>query len=562
MKSNFRLLASYLLVGLLPLAVAAAFGALAVQSTFAEQAAARLRASAGWRQRQLETWVDGLSGALFGLSVQFPNLPEQLASGSDAALAASVRRPFMLAQRPDGFTEIMLITASNRLIYSSNGERRAAPQYVCPLKIVCASEFLRERDQTQLIVQYPLLDANGMQAGALLGLAETGTLDSILGSRADLAPGVVAYLVNPAGDLRWLPGQPITVPRGVNLPLDQSVQVSGGVRFAGLGGAAVGVFVFVPRLFAHLVIEQPAAAFDTPPLTWLLVVGSITALTAAAALLLSRYMRGQIAKPLLAAERRLNEANRALEGATAAEQRQSRAIADMGHELRTPINAVLNFSGFLSDGLFGELNTDQGEMVRQIHGSSQHLLELINDLIDIAQVQAGQMRLFVREYDPVPVFEQAIATLHSLVLERPITVQTDLPRAWPTLHGDKRRVLQILLNLISNAAKFTERGTITVRVHTYPRRLLVRVEDSGLGVDPAAAAHLFEPFAGGYNLPGQEKGGTGLGLALSKIFAQMHGGDLSYQPGEAGGAVFILTLPLDAVGASIADTQPEASGAL
>jgi len=222
----------------------------------------------------------------------------------------------------------------------------------------------------------------------------------------------------------------------------------------------------------------------------------------------------------------------------------------------------LNFSGFLSDGLFGELNTDQGEMVRQIHGSSQHLLELINDLIDIAQVQAGQMRLFVREYDPAPVFEQAIATLHSLVLERPITVQTDLPRAWPTLHGDKRRVLQILLNLISNAAKFTERGTITVRVHTYPRRLLVRVEDSGLGVDPAAAAHLFEPFAGGYNLPGQEKGGTGLGLALSKIFAQMHGGDLSYQPGEAGGAVFILTLPLDAVGASIADTQPEASGAL
>lgn len=563
-----RTLVTLLVIGLLPVAILGSLAYFSAYGALANDAADRLALVISTRQRQIEAWIDGLSATLYRTLASLPTLPDVIHHGEITALTPAIRSAFEAAVRPEtGFTEAILVSADDRLLYSTNFERYTAPRRLCLPRIVCASEFLVENGQTRLIVQYPILDPSGTQVGALLGLAPLGPLDGILGARQGLGVTGTAYLVGPNGQVRWAAGQGAApantgAPIVAGLPLTPSVQVSAPVDYAGPDGAAMtGMTAFIPRLYAWLAVEQAASEIYQPLANWAPAGVAAALLTGALAIISSRWLTLPIDRHLTEQQAALRETRRMLSRTEEIERRRGRALADMGHELRTPINSILNFSGFLNDGLFGTLNADQTEMLRQIHSSSQHLLELINDLIDMSQVEAGQMRLFVQPYDPAPIFDQVIGTLHSLILDKSIAIYTDLPRSWPLLQGDRRRVLQILLNLVSNAAKFTDAGSITIRAHTYPNRIEVRVEDTGPGVAPEAAAHLFEPFQGGQNARSQEKGGTGLGLALSHIFARMHGGDLTYTPGENGGAVFSLSLPINALGAEpVSPPAPIAAG--
>jgi signal transduction histidine kinase len=560
MRSNYKrhVLIALVVVALVPMLVTALYLVFVTRGSLYRSVTERLITTASYRRSELENWVEGLTGTLYREVVTLDGLPKALEELQPARLNPQLNARLDAALQ-NGFAEVMLLTR-NTLQYSTDPTRSTVPPRTCPEKSVCASQLFRESGRPPyLVVEYPILERGGTyQVGSVVGLVDTRVLDSILRNRAGLGDAGVAYLVNVNGAVHWLPdmaAQQSLPPPGV-IRLDQTVRVIDAGEYRGvMGEAVVGVTAHVPRLFAWVVVETPTRELFAFSNAVLLLFIGLACVMFGLIWLLCRWLFRVIDQPqrVLAAEAR--DVKMQLGKAHDAEQRRSRAIADMGHELRTPINSILNFSGFLNDGLFGSLTSDQADMIKQIHGSSQHLLEMVNDLIDMSQIEAGQMKLFVQEYDPAPLFEQAIGTLHSLILDKPIKVITDLPRQWPAMRGDRRRVLQILLNLVSNAAKFTEQGTITLRAHTYSTRLEVRIEDTGVGIDPAALPNLFEPFHMGTNSRAHEKGGTGLGLHLSRYFARLHGGDLTHQPtgeharsnGKSGGAIFVLSLPIDAI---------------
>lgn len=574
-KSNYRaqVVVAMALASLIPALTIGIFLWVNAQNAIQRELVERLRTGAAYRGGQLQGWLDSLTGSLSQVRTDLPNLAQAMRELQIPAITLDLKASLDRALSSGQFAEIMLISDDNKILYSTNIERYTAPKRTCSPRIVCASEYLpsdKVEGIVYLMVQYPIPEANGGQAGVLLGLAETRTLDILLSNKNGLGTGGISYLVNTSRNISWLPGMGANPGQGAKVPsLDTStIQIVDAGEYQGALNVEVhGVSVWIPRLFAWLIVEQGIDGIYLSP-NELLVVVTVTFWLVVVLMLGASGWIGYNAETTIDALRDDARSLRAkLAKASESEQRRSRALADMGHELRTPINSTLNLSGFLTDGLYGKLTDDQMEPARQIHSSSQHLLELINDLIDISQVEAGQMRLYVQDYDPAPVFEQALGTLGGLILDKPITIESDLPRTWPTMRGDRRRVLQILLNLVSNAAKFTERGTIIMRAHTFSNRIEVRVEDSGTGVDPDVMAVMFEPFS--YNASGHEKGGTGLGLALSRIFARMHGGDLTWQPAETGGAAFILTLPINAIEPSPAtlsdpptpETAPDAASA-
>ncbi len=549
------LLALLLGVAFVPLLV---FGILANMLAFnanQRQALDRLVVNASNREAQIENWIDALNVNLYRLTINDPALHDALQTETmTPPLVQSTLSRFRSALSPNGLQEITLISWDNRILVSTNETRQLLPERTCAPRVVCPFGPFQENGRAVMGVQYPFVGDQSQQIGLLIGLADTRQLDTILGNRAGLGISGIAYLIGADGSLHWLPGYGPLPQTRVTFPgLSQNVTPSEPVSYTGISGATVqGYATFIPLLNAWLIVEQAADEINQPIAALLPLTLALLALTLAAILVTSRIASRRVDRQFAGLSTQVAQLDATLDSVRNADQLKSLTIANMSHELRTPINATLNFSGFLLDGLFGTLTVDQTELIRQMHASSQHLLELINDLLDMSKIEAGQMRLFVTEFDPAPVFDQAIATLRSLTLSKPIRVEVDLPRAWPTLRGDRRRILQILLNLVSNAAKFTDHGTITLRVHVYATHLEIRIEDSGTGIDPADVPNLFEPFRQGYNALLLEKGGTGLGLPLSRIFARMHGGELNYLPGEhlpgeRGGAVFVCQLPLDVI---------------
>ncbi|MHB8625458.1 MAG: sensor histidine kinase [Aggregatilineales bacterium] len=539
------------LIALLPLAV---FGVAAWRigaNALYGQATDRLIADLTYQQTQIESWLDSLIGRLNTLSAADPTFPDQLAGQATQDAAVQLLKPQLNgAISSDGFGELILFGQDNRLLASTNKSRRSLLEHPCAVRTICIFGPFTD-DETDpggqriwLGVQYPILDSQSVLAGALVGLVEARRLDAFLPAYPG---GQLSYLLAPDHSVLWLTGFGTLPNNHIAFPaLDQLVGISAPQEFSGASSSrAEGVATFIPLLNAWLIDERPIDIVEQPltfirPLTL-----ALAAITLAVILLASRMLTTRLARSQAGLRGQIADRDTTLAELRAADQMRNQSIAHMSHELRTSLSATLNFSGFLLDGLFGSLAEEQIEPTRQIHDSARHLLEMINDLLDIAKTEAGQMQLMVAAFDPVPIFDQALATLRALTLSKPVTIQTDLPRVWPIIRGDRRRVLQILLNLVSNAARFTDEGVITIRVHVYPTRLEVRVEDSGAGIDLADVPILFEPFRQGHNAVLLDKGGTGLGLPLSRIFARMHSGDVTYEPGAHGGSTFILSLPLD-----------------
>ena len=239
-------------------------------------------------------------------------------------------------------------------------------------------------------------------------------------------------------------------------------------------------------------------------------------------------------------ERKVEERTAQLE---VANRHKSEFLASMSHELRTPLNAIIGFSEVLAEKMFGELNAKQLEYVQDIHSSGLHLLKLINDVLDLSKIEAGKMDLDLSRFDLSLTLEHSV----TLVRERAarggvdLALDSDGIGEWV---ADERKVKQVLLNLLSNAVKFTPAGgNVTVSARRYNGAVEIAVTDTGLGISESDRDLVFEEFrqAGGSYLRKSE--GTGLGLALSKRFVELHGGEMQLSSALGKGSTFTFTLP-------------------
>jgi PAS domain S-box-containing protein len=245
----------------------------------------------------------------------------------------------------------------------------------------------------------------------------------------------------------------------------------------------------------------------------------------------------------------LEQMNQELEAArlaaVQADQMKSQFLASMSHELRTPLNAILNFTEMTALGMVGPVNERQKDVLNKSLASSRHLLSLINDVLDITKIQAGMLALYIEEdVNLYTELETVLATAETLLQGKPVRLVRDVDEGVPCLSCDRRRVRQILLNLLANAAKFTQAGTVTLCMKRREGDVLFAVSDTGPGIPAEKHSFIFEPFV--QTETGiQHAGGSGLGLAISKKLAEAHGGRLWVESEVGDGAAFYLTLPLN-----------------
>ncbi len=238
------------------------------------------------------------------------------------------------------------------------------------------------------------------------------------------------------------------------------------------------------------------------------------------------------------------QAESALQRAEKADQIKSQFLASMSHELRTPLNAILTFNELMAMGTFGEVNEEQIDYLQKALDSGRHLLSLINDVLDITKIQSGMMKLFMEGgFEISKELEAITASAEKLLFGKPVQLVRDIDPDIPPFVCDKRRVRQVLLNLVSNAVKFTEQGTITLSVKKRDNDLLVAVIDTGPGIPLDQQGIIFEPFV--QTEAGiRHAGGTGLGLPISKSLVMAHGGRFWVESTPGEGAAFYVVLPL------------------
>jgi signal transduction histidine kinase len=231
-----------------------------------------------------------------------------------------------------------------------------------------------------------------------------------------------------------------------------------------------------------------------------------------------------------------------------ASQHKSEFLANMSHELRTPLNAIIGFSEVLSERMFGDLNEKQEEYLRDIYASGQHLLSLINDILDLSKIEAGRMELELTAFDLPTAIENALTLVRERAGRRGIALHHAEDQRLGQIRGDERKIKQVLLNLLSNALKFTpEGGRIDVRAGLIDGMAEVSVADTGIGIAPQDQEAVFEEFRQ-VGTAAKKVEGTGLGLALSRKFIELHGGRIWLKSEEGVGSTFTFTLPLTDAG--------------
>jgi signal transduction histidine kinase len=238
--------------------------------------------------------------------------------------------------------------------------------------------------------------------------------------------------------------------------------------------------------------------------------------------------------------RELADKGRQLEVAS---QHKSEFLANMSHELRTPLNAIIGFSEVLTERMFGELNEKQEEYLEDIHASGQHLLSLINDILDLSKVEAGRMELELTDFDLPTAIDNALTLVRERATRHGIALHHEIDAGLGQIRGDERKLKQVLLNLLSNAIKFTpEGGRIDVRAALVDGMAEVAVADTGVGIAPEDREAVFEEFRQ-VGTAAKKVEGTGLGLALSRKFVALHGGRIWVESQVGAGSTFVFTIP-------------------
>jgi signal transduction histidine kinase len=239
--------------------------------------------------------------------------------------------------------------------------------------------------------------------------------------------------------------------------------------------------------------------------------------------------------------REIQDKSRQLETAN---QHKSEFLANMSHELRTPLNAIIGFSEVLLERLFGEINDKQDDYLKDIHSSGRHLLTLINDILDLSKVEAGRMELELSTFDLSAAISNAMTLVRERAQRHGIVLGQEVDPDLGELVADERKFKQILLNLLSNAVKFTpDGGRIDVSARADGDNVVVAVHDTGIGIAPEDHAAVFEEFRQvGRNYTNKQEG-TGLGLALTRKFVELHGGTIRVESQPGQGSTFTFTLP-------------------
>jgi two-component system, sensor histidine kinase and response regulator len=262
---------------------------------------------------------------------------------------------------------------------------------------------------------------------------------------------------------------------------------------------------------------------------------------------------------LFASMRELNALNRDLENiiaartidlreakerAETADRIKSAFLANMSHELRTPLNSIIGFTGILLQGLVGPLNEEQKKQLGIVRDSSTHLLELINDVLDISKIEAGQLEVEAEPFDLRASLEKTARVLRPLADKRGLALELQIAAEVGTLTSDRRRVEQVLMNLVSNAIKFTEQGSVTVACSGNEAEVEIQVRDTGIGIRAEDLGVLFQPFRQVDAGTARKYEGTGLGLSISKRMVELLGGRIQVESVWGEGSTFTVSLPL------------------
>jgi signal transduction histidine kinase/DNA-binding response OmpR family regulator len=227
-----------------------------------------------------------------------------------------------------------------------------------------------------------------------------------------------------------------------------------------------------------------------------------------------------------------------------ASRHKSQFLANMSHELRTPLNAILGYTEMMLDNVYGEAPDKMRSVLDRVQRNGQHLLGLINDVLDLSKIEAGQLTLALADYSLADIVRSVCSVIEPLANEKNLRFKVELPPDLPPGRGDERRLTQVLLNLVGNAIKFTDAGEVVLLAGAHDGSFTVAVRDTGPGIAAADQARLFQEFQQAENPATRKKGGTGLGLAISKRIIELHGGRISVESRLGKGSSFRFTLPV------------------
>jgi signal transduction histidine kinase len=231
-----------------------------------------------------------------------------------------------------------------------------------------------------------------------------------------------------------------------------------------------------------------------------------------------------------------------------ASQHKSQFLANMSHELRTPLNAILGYTELILDSVYGEMPEKVRGVLDRVQRNGRHLLGLINDVLDLSKIEAGQFTLSLSDYSLKNVIQAVFSAVEPLANQKQIALKVEVTPQLPQGHGDERRLTQVLLNLVGNAIKFTDTGEVTITGSSANASFHVAVRDTGPGISRTDQAKLFQEFQQADNSITRKKGGTGLGLAISKHIIEMHGGRIWLESSPGHGSTFAFTLPVTVQG--------------
>jgi signal transduction histidine kinase len=237
----------------------------------------------------------------------------------------------------------------------------------------------------------------------------------------------------------------------------------------------------------------------------------------------------------------IEEKSRELELAS---RHKSQFLANMSHELRTPLNAILGYSELILDDIYGAVPEKARAALERVQSNGKHLLGLINDVLDLAKIEAGRLTLSLADYSLNEVVASVAASMEAMAAEKQLAFKLDVAPGLPVGRGDEQRVTQVLLNLVSNAIKFTDAGEVEIRACLSNGAFRVSVSDTGPGISAADQAKLFQDFQQADSSSTRKKGGTGLGLAISKRFIDLHGGRIWVDSAPGRGSTFSFELPV------------------
>jgi signal transduction histidine kinase len=230
----------------------------------------------------------------------------------------------------------------------------------------------------------------------------------------------------------------------------------------------------------------------------------------------------------------------------AASRHKSQFLANMSHELRTPLNAILGYTELIADGIYGQPPEKMLTVLKRLESNGKHLLGLINDVLDLSKIEAGQLKLDLTDYSIQDVAQTIYNTVEPLAADKGLTFKCDVAPNLPSGHGDGRRLTQVLLNLVGNAIKFTDAGEVVIKADAANGMFNLSVRDTGPGISETDQTKLFQEFQQADNSVTKQKGGTGLGLAISKRIVEMHGGKIWLESQLGRGSAFFVALPIHA----------------